>query len=192
MIGLVAARMIGAGPPSTAAPGGRAAPGGSTVQMIEVNGASLIGHPVNAAVQQLHALGLTVRVTWQPAGQRPPGTVLAVSPAGRVAPHTLITLTGAQSPAGRGSTGTFPPGASPAPGGSAFPVSARSPGTGTTAPGSPPSTDAGSSSPSASPAPSASSSESNGNGNGNGNENGNGNGQGNGNGNGGGNGKGKG
>ena len=187
MIGLVAARMIGAGPPSTAAPGGRAAPGGSTVQMIEVNGASLIGHPVNAAVQQLHALGLTVRVTWQPAGQRPPGTVLAVSPVGRVAPHTLITLTGAQFPAGRGSTGTFPPGASPAPGGNAFPVSARSPGTGTAAPGSPPSTNAGSS-PSASPTPSASSSETNRNGNGNGN----GNGQGNGNGNGGGNGKGKG
>ena len=145
--------------------------------MIEVNAASLIGHPVNAAVQQLHRLGLTVRVVWQPAGQRPPGTVLGVSPAGRVAPYTLITMTGAQSPARRGSTGTFSPGASRAPVGNAFPVSAQSPGTGTTAPGSPPSTGAGSS-PSASPTPSASSSESNGNGNGNGNGGGNGKGKG--------------
>jgi eukaryotic-like serine/threonine-protein kinase len=194
IIGLVAARMIGPESPGTASgtAGGRSTPGVSTVQLIEVNGKSLIGHPVSAAVQRLRGLGLTVLVNWQPADRRPPGTVLAVSPAGRVAQHSRITLTATRSPSGRGSTGTYPAaGASPAPGGNAVPVSAQSPGTGTTAPGNAPSTGAGSS-PGPGPTPDASSSGSNGNGNGNGNGRGNGNGGSNGNGQGNGNGNGSG
>ena len=192
VIGLLAARMIGPESPGTASgtARGTSTPGVSTVQMVEVNGKSLIGHPVSAGVQHLRGLGLTVQVNWQPAGQRPPGAVLAVSPAGRVAPHTLITLTATQSPGGRGSTGTYPTaGALPAPGGNVVPVSAQSPGTGTTAPGNTPSTGAGSS-PSSGPTPDASSSPGNGNGKGNGKGNGNGNGNGNGKGNGKGNGNG--
>ena len=163
--GLVTARAIGAGSPGhkSAVPAGRATPGMSTVQMIEVNAASLLGRPVGAAARQLRQLGLAVRVTWQPSRQQPPGTVLAVRPGGRVAPHTLITLTGAGQPTG--GTGTFPVGGpSSGPGPGLSPAGSPSPGQG----------------PASSPAPSASASPSPSGGKGNGKGKGNGNGKGNG------------
>ncbi len=92
VIGMVIARAAGAGSPShkAAAPANRATPGVSTVQMIEVNAASLLGRPVTPAARQLRQLGLPVRIVWQ-RSQQSPGTVLAVQPRGRVAPHTVVT-----------------------------------------------------------------------------------------------------
>ena len=73
-------------------------PGLSSVQMIQVNGSSLIGQPVTTVVRQLHQLGLVVRVVWRPSGQQPPGMVLSVRPLGQVTVGSLVEVTGALKP----------------------------------------------------------------------------------------------
>jgi eukaryotic-like serine/threonine-protein kinase len=78
-------------PTSTAAPSALGHPA-STVQ---IDTRSLIGQPVRAVARRLHRLGLEVRLRWQRSDQQPWGTVLAVRSRGRLAPGSLITLTGA-------------------------------------------------------------------------------------------------
>jgi serine/threonine-protein kinase len=177
VIGLVIARSAGMGSPShnTAGGPGRTTPTVSTVQMIEVNAASLLGRPVTSAARQLRQLGLPVRIVWQ-RSQQSPGTVLAVQPSGQVAPHTVVTLTAAGQPAGSSgqpgavTVGQPSPGARPGgtPAGNPAPASgtASSPASGTGT--------------GSSPTPSASASPSTGNGDGNGNGNDDGGGKGNG------------
>ena len=172
VVGLIIARPAGTASPSHggAGPSGRSTPGLSTVQMIEVNAASLVGRPVTSAARQLRRLGLPVRISWQPS-QQSPGTVLAVQPSGQVAPHTTVTLAAAAQPTGQsGAVTVGDPSPAAHPGRS--PAAKAAPGSGTaTSPASPlPTTGTGTvSSPTASASPSASPSPSTGTGNGNGN-----------------------
>jgi hypothetical protein len=76
------------------------------VRLVDVHRGALIGQPVTAAAQLLQRHGLKVRVRWQLSAAAPPGTVLAVQPAGRRPAGSVITLIGA-----------VPPPPSPAPGG---------------------------------------------------------------------------
>jgi eukaryotic-like serine/threonine-protein kinase len=71
--------------PPTASP----SPAAATV---EVNGAALIGLPVQQAEQQLRQLGLNVTVSLVPSLGQAQGTVLAVQPSGPVQPGTTVTL----------------------------------------------------------------------------------------------------
>jgi tRNA A-37 threonylcarbamoyl transferase component Bud32 len=77
--------------------------GPSTVRtMVEVNGPSLTGQPVDTVRHQLRELGLVVRVLWQPSDQQESGTVVSVQPSGRVAAGTQVVVTGALQPHGHG------------------------------------------------------------------------------------------
>lgn len=80
--------------------------------------AALVGQPAGLVQQQLHARGLRVLVQPQPDRLAAPGTVLRVSPTGRLPAGHLVLLTvavrpsGAASPAPAGapSPGNTPPG----------------------------------------------------------------------------------
>lgn len=188
--GLVVAHLTATGAPQhrTASPPTRTAPGVSTVQLIEVDASALVGQPVGSAAVRLRQAGLSVHVSWQLSRQRPPGTVLAVSPAGRVAPRTLITLTAARAPGGGGTSQAPPDGssglASPVPSGGPSPEAAGAgAGPASTAGNLPSASASGSgqvSTPSASPGPTSSTGKGHGKGKGKGNGNGGGNGNGNG------------
>ena len=86
-------------------PSGTSGPASPTARLIAVNGSSLTGLPVSAAVRRLHRLGLTVRVRWRASGLQPAGTVLSARPGGRVPPGSVIVLTGALAPAGHRGAG---------------------------------------------------------------------------------------
>jgi hypothetical protein len=60
-----------------------------------VSQTAVAGRPLTAVRRQLHALGLHVRVAWRHDGQQPPGTVLWVSPAGRLPAGTTVLVTAA-------------------------------------------------------------------------------------------------
>jgi serine/threonine-protein kinase len=64
-------------------------------QMVEVNGDALTGQPVDQVRQQLRQAGLRVSVVTQPSDQDP-GTVLSVSPSGKVPVGTIVVVTVAQ------------------------------------------------------------------------------------------------
>jgi serine/threonine-protein kinase len=99
--GLIGLLLTGVFSPGTShapalSPAGRSTGGSSpAASMISVNAGSLAGQPVSAAVRQLRQLGLGVRVLWRRSGQQPPGTVLSVTPGGRVPAGSLVTVTGA-------------------------------------------------------------------------------------------------
>ncbi len=82
-------------------PAGRSHVSKAADRTVSVNAAALIGRPVRLAVHRLRRLGLRVRVTWDPSRDQAPGTVLSVSPAGRVAAGTTVLVTGARKPVGR-------------------------------------------------------------------------------------------
>jgi eukaryotic-like serine/threonine-protein kinase len=63
--------------------------------MVTVSESALLGQPVGAARHQLHQLGLSVRVAWQPGGDQQAGTVISVRPAGQVPVGSTIVLTAA-------------------------------------------------------------------------------------------------
>jgi tRNA A-37 threonylcarbamoyl transferase component Bud32 len=99
LLGLLAARAFSTGSPAAPTPTARP----STVSaMVEVNGDSLAGQPVETVRQQLRQLGLVVRVLWQPSDQQDPGTVLSVQPSGRVAAGSQVVVTGALQRHGQG------------------------------------------------------------------------------------------
>jgi hypothetical protein len=65
----------------------------------------LAGHPIRVVTRRLRALGLRVSVVRQPNFEVPPGTVVGLTPTGKVRPDTLITLTvatAAKHPGDRG------------------------------------------------------------------------------------------
>jgi serine/threonine-protein kinase len=93
-------------PPAVAGPSATHRPSDPRVRLVDVHRGALIGQPVTAAAQLLQRHGLKVRVRWQLSAAAPPGTVLAVQPAGRRPAGSVITLIGA-----------VPPPPSPAPGG---------------------------------------------------------------------------
>ncbi len=74
-------------------------------QLVRVSQQALAGQPVSAVRSQLRQLGLQVRVVWQHNGDRQPGTVLSVQPAGLVPAGTTVVLTGAAAPPGHGDGG---------------------------------------------------------------------------------------
>ncbi|HEX5189954.1 MAG TPA: serine/threonine-protein kinase [Streptosporangiaceae bacterium] len=73
-----------------------------TARTVTVNAAALLGRPVRVVVRDLRDRGLRVAVTWQPARDARPGTVLAVQPAGKVLPGTTVQVTAASREHGRG------------------------------------------------------------------------------------------
>jgi serine/threonine-protein kinase len=81
-----------------AAPPGTSRPSLSTARMVEVNGDSLTGKPVDMVVRQLRRHGLVVRVQWRPSALDTPGKVLSVQPDGRVPAGSQVTVTGALQP----------------------------------------------------------------------------------------------
>jgi beta-lactam-binding protein with PASTA domain len=66
--------------------------------MVEVNAGSLVGQQAQVAFDRLHQLGLQVHVRLQRSDTHAPGTVLAVTPAGQVAPGSTVTVTVAIPP----------------------------------------------------------------------------------------------
>jgi eukaryotic-like serine/threonine-protein kinase len=84
-----------AGTVPSATPSGPARPGPAQDATVEVRPGPLIGLPVAAAVHRLHQQGLSVRVVWRRSGTQPPGTVLAVRPAGQRPVGSTVVLTGA-------------------------------------------------------------------------------------------------
>ena len=65
------------------------------VRAVDVSRSSLIGEPVLQAYRQLRGEGFRVRIQWQRTDQQQPGTVLNVQPAGLRPPGSLITLVAA-------------------------------------------------------------------------------------------------
>ncbi len=85
---------------SAAAPQ-RPAPGPSASRpaaghFVRVNDAGLTGRPARAVARLLRHSGLLVTVTWQPARDTAPGTVLRVYPAGRVLAGSPVTVVAAR------------------------------------------------------------------------------------------------
>lgn len=66
----------------------------------DVNSALLIGQPVGRVRRQLRHLGLRVQVIWRHHGHLPPGTVVSVTPSGRLRVGTAVVITGALGPPG--------------------------------------------------------------------------------------------
>jgi serine/threonine-protein kinase len=66
------------------------------ISMVDVNAGGLIGRTVAAAARRLHHLGLVVRVLWRSTDQAPPGIVVSVRPAGRVASGSVVVVVGAR------------------------------------------------------------------------------------------------
>ncbi len=77
----------------------------ATVAEVNVEAAALVGQPVDRVRQQLQQLGLQVQVRWQPSDQQESDTVLSIQPTGQVQVGSVITLTGAQRPHGKGHSG---------------------------------------------------------------------------------------
>jgi uncharacterized membrane protein YgcG len=101
LAGLVAASQIGPLAPSHAAasPSARPLPGATGPQLITVSADFLAGRSVVAVAGRLRQEGLRVRVRWQAASGRPPGTVLSVSPSGDRPAGSLVTVVGVRAPA---------------------------------------------------------------------------------------------
>ena len=85
-------------PPAVAGPSATHRPSDPRVRLVDVRRGALIGQPVTAASQLLRRHGLKVRVRWRLSAAVPPGTVLAVQPAGRRPAGSVITLIGAVPP----------------------------------------------------------------------------------------------
>jgi serine/threonine-protein kinase len=101
LAGLVAASQIGPLAPShpAASPSARPLPRPTGPQLITVSADFLAGRSVVAVAGRLRQEGLRVRVRWQVASGRPPGTVLSVSPSGDRPAGSLVTVVGARAPA---------------------------------------------------------------------------------------------
>jgi len=69
--------------------------GAQSSATVTVSESALLGQPVSAVRHQLHQLGLSVRVAWQPGGDQRAGTVISVQPAGQVSVGRTILLTAA-------------------------------------------------------------------------------------------------
>jgi serine/threonine-protein kinase len=81
-----------------AAGGHAAAPAAS--RTVRVSNTALDGKPVSAVARRLRELGLVVRLAWVPSGHQAPGTVVSVTPGGKVRIGTTVVVTGATQPAG--------------------------------------------------------------------------------------------
>ena len=68
-------------------------------RLADVNPALLIGQPVARVRRELRHLGLRVRVIWRH-GHLAPGTVVSVTPSGRLPVGTAVVITGALAPPG--------------------------------------------------------------------------------------------
>ena len=101
-----------------AAPPSTSRPRLSTARMVEVNGDSLTGKPVDAVVRQLHRHGLVVHVLWRTSALETPGKVLSVQPDGPVPAGSQITVTGAHQRKDGSTRGEEPHGNNKAIGGS--------------------------------------------------------------------------
>jgi hypothetical protein len=99
--GLVTASQVGPLTPAhvAAQPSGRSLPRASGAQLITVSADALTGHSVAAVAARLRREGLRVRVRWQVTPDRPPGTVLSISPSGFRPAGSLVTVMGARAPA---------------------------------------------------------------------------------------------
>jgi hypothetical protein len=99
--GRPAVRSAASASPSVAAPGStapRRAGHRRAPRIVVVNGAVLVGLPVNAVRWQLRHLGLRSRVVMAPSQKQSPGTVLSVTPTGRVRRGTMIVVTASYRP----------------------------------------------------------------------------------------------
>jgi eukaryotic-like serine/threonine-protein kinase len=104
LAGWLLAGRSGAAPPHQPVPGRPSASAAAMpppARTAEVNAGALAGQPVTAVQQQLRDLGLRVRVQWQPAGQKPPGTVLSVQPGGQVPVGSIVVVTATLQPPSR-------------------------------------------------------------------------------------------
>lgn len=96
-----AVRSAASASPSVPAPGStapRRARHHRAPRIVVVNGAVLVGLPVNAVRWQLRHLGLRSRVVMAPSQKRSPGTVLSVTPTGRLKRGTMIVVTASYRP----------------------------------------------------------------------------------------------
>ena len=87
-----------AGSPGSAAHGPAAGSSNPPGHLVTVQASALIGQPARLVERQLRALGLHVSVTKQPDPHHNPGTVLGVSPHGRLRTGTTIVITVASMP----------------------------------------------------------------------------------------------
>jgi hypothetical protein len=83
-----------AGTVPSATPSGPLRPGSAQDATVRVRPGPLIGLPVTVAVRRLRQQGLSVRVVWRRSDGQPPGTVLAVQPAGRRPVGSTVVLIG--------------------------------------------------------------------------------------------------
>ena len=95
LAGWLIASLAGASAPRAQPPGSHSS--APTARTVRVNEAALIGQPVRLVVRDLRDRGLLVTVSWQRTEHVRPGTVIAVSPAGKVPAGTTISLTAARS-----------------------------------------------------------------------------------------------
>lgn len=128
----VGALQLAAGPAAVVPPAA-AADEPTRAPDVEVHAADLVGRPADEVEAELVALGLGVARVEQETAATTPGLVTAVTPAGRLAVGTLVTLTVATAPpapvpapvdpgasTGAGSPAVAP--SSPSPGAAAAPV----------------------------------------------------------------------
>ena len=94
LAGWLIASLAGASAPRAQPPGSHSS--APTARTVTVNEAALIGQPVRLVVRDLRDRGLLVTVTWQRTEHDRPGTVIAVSPTGKVPAGTTISLTAAR------------------------------------------------------------------------------------------------
>jgi serine/threonine-protein kinase len=84
-----------AGAPSRQAQPSASHSSAPSARTVTVNAAALTGQPVRLVVRYLRQHGLHVTLSWRPAEHDRPGTVLGLSPSGKVQVGTMITVTAA-------------------------------------------------------------------------------------------------
>lgn len=94
----VGALQLAAGPAAVVPPAAAADDEPTQPADVEVRAADLVGRPAGEVEAELVALGLGVARAEQPTAGTAPGLVTAVTPAGRLAVGTLVTLTVATAP----------------------------------------------------------------------------------------------
>jgi serine/threonine-protein kinase len=103
LIGWLLASTLGGSAPSSAA--SQPPPRTAAASHVSVSASALEGLPLKNVRQQLHDLGLGVRVVQVPSEGQPPGTVITVNPHGRVRTGSTVNVLVAASPHGHGDHG---------------------------------------------------------------------------------------
>lgn len=93
--GWVLASSLSSGRPTGA---GKSAGSHTPAGTVLVRTSALIGKPVHLVARRLKGHGLSVTIAWAPAGTHRPGTVIWVSPSGRLRPGASVRLIAARRP----------------------------------------------------------------------------------------------